>query len=207
MKKTIVIIVSLLMSLGYLRAQFTVAGEGIYIMPVGGFSGWFDRHYSGTLYLGQVRQGNSFLLGRIEFYKFYKENVGKLYYKDLNLELKVYGVGAEYRHSLFDVYFLNFYGVVGSGLYRWFGLRGEYFFKDSVGNVYDYVAERRYQEWSAGFWGGTGVEFKIAKGLSLNLNARYQIIVGEMWQTLVLRLEQASGFQWLGVQAGMQVKF
>ena len=33
------------------------------------------------------------------------------------------------------------------------------------------------------------------------------VIVGEMWQTLILRLEQTSGFQWLGIQTGLQVKF
>jgi opacity protein-like surface antigen len=207
MRKIFTIIALTLISLNYSYAQLTVAGEGIYIIPVGGFSGWFDKHYSGTIYLGQVRGKNSFLFGGIEFYKFYKENEDKLYYKDLNLELKIYGVSAEYRHSLIDFYFVNLYGVLGTGLYRWFGLRGEYSIRDSVGNVIDYVAERRYQDWSAGFGGGVGVEFKIVKNLSLNLNARYKIIVGEMWQTLVLRLEQASGFQWLGIQAGLQVKF
>ncbi|CUT05431.1 hypothetical protein [Candidatus Kryptobacter tengchongensis] len=189
------------------QAQFSIATEGIYIVPVGGFSGWFDNHYSGTIYIGQVNHGNSFISGRVEFYRFYRENTKKLFYKDLNLELKLYGVGAEYRYSILRFNFLNFHGIIGTGVYRWFGLRGEYFFKDSAGNVIDYIAERRYQDWSAGFWGGGGVEVRVMKNLSLNLSTRYQIVVGEMWQTLALRLEQASGFQWIGIQAGAQVRF
>lgn len=189
------------------QAQISIATEGIYIVPVGGFSGWFDKHYSGTIYIGRLSQENSFVSGRVEFYKFYRENTKKLFYKDLNLELKLYGIGVEYRHAFLKFYFLNFHGVIGTGLYRWFGLRGEYFFKDSEGNIIDYISERRYRDWSAGFWGGGGVEMRVMRNLSLNLSARYQIIVGEMWQTLALRLEQASGFQWVGIQAGAQVRF
>ncbi|MCX7761457.1 MAG: hypothetical protein N2252_01320 [Candidatus Kryptonium sp.] len=206
MKRGTIILILVLVSSLASYSQFSAGVEGIYILPIGGFSGWFDRHYSGTVYIGQANQENSFVAGRIEYYKFYRENTDKLYYKDLSLELKIYGLGAEYRHSVYRVYFLNFYGVIGAGLYRWFGLRGEYYFKDSSGNVIDYVAERRYQDWSGGFWGGGGMELKVIRNLSLNLSARYQIVVGEMWQTLALRLEQASGFQWLGVQAGVQIK-
>jgi len=199
------IVASFLSSVSF--AQFSILVEGIYIQPVGGFSGWFDKHYSATIYLGQVKKSGSFLSGRVEFYKFYRENKDKLFYEDLNLELKVYGAGVEHRESLVNFGFVNFYALVGAGIYRWFGVRGEYFFKDSVGNVIDYISERRYQDWSAGFWGGGGVELKVLKNLSFNLNGRYQIIVGEMWQTLALRLEQASGFQWIGGQAGIQIKF
>lgn len=187
-------------------SQFSFSLEGVYIQPVGGFSGWFDRHYSGTIYAGEVKNG-SFLAGRFEFYRFYRENMDKLFYKDLELELKVYGLGVEYRQMLEKFYFVNFYALLGAGIYRWFGVRGEYFFRDSTGNVIDYISENRQQDWSAGFSGGLGVGINVLKNLSINLNARYQIIVGEMWQTLALRLEQASGFQWIGVQAGVQFRF
>lgn len=206
MRKFLFFVVSLFI-VSTSHAQFSVSAEGIYIQPVGGFSGWFDKHYSGTIYFGRVGENGSFLSGRVEFYRFYKENKDKLFYKDLNLELKIYGAGIEHREPLIKFGFVNFYGLVGAGVYRWFGLRGEYFFKDSAGNVIDYIGERKYQDWSAGFWGGGGIELRFLKSLSLNFSGRYQIIIGEMWQTLALRLEQASGFQWLGVQAGVQIKF
>ncbi len=195
-----------LIPISFAFAQFSTSIEAVYIQPVGGFSNWFNSHYSGTIYVGGVEDGG-FISGKLEFYKFYRENTKKLFYKDLKLELKIYGLGVEYRHTLWKFYFVNFYGLLGTGIYRWFGVRGEYFFRDSVGNIIDYIDENRQQDWSAGFCGGFGVGINVFKNLSLNLNARYQIIVGEMWQTLALRLEQASGFQWVGAQAGVQVKF
>ncbi len=196
----------ILIPISFSFAQFSSSIEAIYIQPVGGFSNWFDSHYSGTIYIGQARDGG-FIAGKLEFYKFYRENTKKLFYKDLELELKIYGLGVEYRHTLGKFYFVDFYGLLGTGIYRWFGVRGEYFFKDSEGNIIDYIDANRQQDWSAGFCGGFGIGVNVLKNLSLNVNARYQIIVGEMWQTLALRLEQASGFQWVGAQAGIQVKF
>ncbi len=150
-------------------SQFSFSPEMIYIQPVGGFSGWFKNHYSGTLYIGEMRDG-SFIGGRFGYYKFYRENTDKLFYKDVDLELKIYGAGVEYRQRLLKFHFVNFYALIGTGIYRWFGVRGEYYFKDSSGNVIDYVPENRQQDWSAGFSGGFGFGINVFKNRSVSNN-------------------------------------
>jgi hypothetical protein len=182
--------------------QWKVAAAYEFVKPVGSLSKWFKP--ASTYYLSVGKQTSEYLLVEaktdIIFYR--RENEDDLYYSNIDLELEIYGLCVQANYDLLrtDNRFVPTL-IGGIGLYRWFGNRGEYMLPEVI------VPARSQQDWSWGFQIGAGVDFFIARNIALSINGYYQLIVGELWPALALRLENVSGFQSLNGAIGLTVFF
>ncbi len=182
--------------------EWRLSGGGAYLVPIAGLSERFDPQFAFAVGLGKQRDDRWLWGGRIEFVRFNRENTEKLFVKNVPLKLEIYGgtVEAQYglassRHSLRP-------HLIGSaGIYRWFSTHGAY--QDSAVAL----SEFKQKDWSWGFGGGLGVEYQFLKSIMLFAETRYQMIIGELWPTLAVRLENVSTFQWVAINLGMKMQF
>jgi len=182
--------------------EWCVGGGGAYLLPLGALSSRFKPQATFALGLGQQIDERWFWGARAEVIQFADENTKKLYAKHLQMELQIYGGAVEAHYGLMAArQSVRPYLLGTVGVYRWFSTRGAY--RDSSVTL----PEFKEQDWSWGFGGGVGVEYVVLRALALSIDARYQLIVGELWPALAVRLENVSGFQWLSLNAGIRFHF
>jgi hypothetical protein len=62
-------------------------------------------------------------------------------------------------------------------------------------------------QWSAGFSGGLGTEIYVLPAAALNVGVTYSLVMGELWPTLALGLENVSTFHYVTGGIGLRYYF
>ena len=105
---------------------------------------------------------------------------------------------------------------VGFGFYNWENSRGKYndsLFVRSVvsGNLIKVadlaVPENRQTDWSGTLNLGCELNVKMINPVWLTLGADYKLIIGELWPSLDLDLENVSGMQFVSFRGGVRINF
>lgn len=179
-----------------------VAIQHQYVNPIGSLSNWFKPASTFSLSVGKQTSERWAWKVKSEIIQYRKENSEELYHKDLELELAIYGASAQASYKLIKTtsIFQPFL-TGGAGVYRWFGHRGAYQLSEVL------VLKRDQDDWSWGFNFGAGLNIFVVRNLAITLESNYQIIIGELWPALALRLENVSGFQSLNGTIGLMIFF
>jgi len=180
-----------------------ISAQYQYAIPISSLGKWFKPTPSSfSLSLGKFTSEQWFWEIKAEMIQYLDENSDKLYYDDLDLKLEIYGIGVQSKYFLFQNQSrFQPYATGSAGIYRWFCHRGEYQLEDRL------VPQRDQNDWSWGFSFGIGSDFFVFKKLALSTKVDYQIIIGELWPALALRLENVSGFQCMKASVGVLFYF
>jgi len=217
-----------------LEAQNKINSAGVaasYYVPVGSLSVRFLPAFSGNVFYGYKTSDAWELFSMIEYISFQEENRERLTIKrkvnigggevtrvfdipKLEMHLKIYGASANGSYRLFGNNFMKSNIIFGFGIYRWEGFRSAYFDTlriDTLGITYDAVILQvpalKQLDWSGGFNVGMNLSAKIIDPIWFDVSASYKVIIGELWATLNLDLENVSAFQMVELKAGVRVKF
>lgn len=180
--------------------RWTLSGSISYAQPSGTLNSFFKASEIYGFELGQFTQEDLLWELKLEVIKFDKPNLNKLnpLINDISLNLDIYGASAQATYYPFDV--TNWWRpyITGSlGVYRWYYKRGGHYAIGEANSIdtTHYVNPFNLSDWSAGFSLGGGIDFKVIYNLTVYTDIRYNIIVGEIWQTLSLDLDNVSSMQ------------
>jgi hypothetical protein len=221
---------STIFSLAQDKIYFAGVG-GSYLIPTGTLSQRFQPAAGMSLFYGYRSSINWEWYGKFEYINFNKENREKLKLKrnvnlggievirefdllKLQMDLKIFGISVNANSKLFE------YGIFqgdlnfGFGIYRWESFRSEYFDTlrvDTLGKTYDAVILKvpslKQLDWSGGFNFGINLSAKIFEPIWLDFSVSYKAIIGELWATLDLDLENVSVFQTYDIRLGLKARF
>jgi hypothetical protein len=108
------------------------------------------------------------------------------------------------------------HAVIGFGFVNWVHTRGAYYdslFVDSASTGHLVkaadlaVPANRQGDWSGTVNLGLDVAVKMVDPLWLVAGVDYKLIVGELWQTLDLDLENVAGMQFVAIRVGLRAEF
>jgi hypothetical protein len=211
-----------------------VAGAGVvYNLPVGSLQYRFNGSPGVMIFAGQEVSSNWTWVGKLEYFELTKVNESKLtktvniqegtatnqYQVKLNklsMKLKAAGLTAEAILNLARFSPIEAKAHVGFGFYNWDSFRSKYndsLFARSVvsGNLIKVadlaVPENRQTDWSGSLNLGCDLNVNLIDPVWITLGADYKLIIGELWQTLDLDLENVSGIQLLSFRAGVRISF
>lgn len=217
------------------RAQTVVAGAAaVYHLPVGTLADRFQGATGIMVYAGRQVGSDWTWIGKAEYVELNKLNTGKLL-KQVNVQigrtvrqqtfplprltmnLKALSLMAEAQYSVIQAPFLETHLNFGFGFTNWKHVRGAYYdslFADTsttgsprLINVATLaVPEITQMEWSGTINLGIEATFRILPPVSVTVGAEYKLMIGELWQTLALDLENVSGMQSIGIRAGLRVE-
>lgn len=215
------------------QEQSTVLGGGVvYQLPLGSLHDRYLPVTGGMVFAGIEVTPHVTWIGKIESAEFSTMNssalkksvmVGsgttaqeyKLPLPKLTMNLKTIGVAAEAQMSLLRSDLLDANGVIGFGFTHWINTRGEYydslFINDASSGMMVKVAElavpvNRQEDWSGTFNLGIELSAAVVDPIWIYVGAEYKMIVGELWQTLDLDLENVAGMQFVSLRAGLKAK-
>lgn len=231
--KQILLIVLLLAAAGASAQDKSVVitARGSYLLPVGALGDRFRGGYGGSIDIAPV-QDSPVWSGSFEYVKFSRGNEDKFVITrpirrdsltqqrdtvqgkivGLRTSLEVFGAAANITYDVWLTSWSTLKLGAGFGFYFWKGTRGA--FADTIRGTAAWgpvvvatpnVPELKQEDWSGGFNAGFDLSVFIAPPLSLQLGARYKLIVGELWPTLALDLENVSTFQMLDLRAGISI--
>ena len=211
-----------------------VAGAGVvYNLPAGSLHSRFNGSIGGMIYAGKEINANWTWIGKFEYFELANLNESKLtktvsiqeggvtqrYQVPLNklsMKLKAAGFTAEAILNLMRLSSFETNAHVGFGFYNWDNFRGKYndslFVRSNVsGNLIKIanltVPENRQTDWSGTLNFGCDLNVKAADPVWITLGAEYKLIIGELWQSLDLDLENVSGMQLISLRAGVRIHF
>jgi len=233
MKRTILLQILILFSMNlFAQDKIYFAGEsGSYFIPVGSLSYRFKPDGGFSLFAGYKSSESWEWFGKFEYLSFMKENRDKLKLKrnvnlggseeilefdlpKLETDLKIYGLSANANAKILDFDFFKSDLTFGFGIYRWESGRSGYFDTLRVersGVTYDAVILKvpplKQLDWSGGFNVGINLSTKIIDPIWFEVNANYKAVIGELWATLDLDLENVSVFQMYEIRAGLKARF
>ena len=235
MKKVLfsLIFISLFSQISYSQSEMWIVGaNSTYNIPLGNLANRMEANLGGIIYAGKKLNSGWTWVGKFEYLKLNKVNKDKMFkfvksdvdgtpedYKFdlpyLKMDLTVAGLSAEARYNLLTTSFIEANLNFGFGFYYWEHFRSGYqdsLFITSAGNnnplLVEYldVPPLRQKDWSGGINLGADINILIFDPVSLNFGFNYKIIIGELWPTLSLNLENVSGMQFFDVRAGFHVK-
>jgi hypothetical protein len=140
---------------------------------------------------------------------------------DLSMDLTVAGISANAKYNIIKTGFFEGNVEAGFGMYRWTGHRSgldsvsvdtsssknvKKYYNLLKNGVFTNVPPSHQQDWSGGFNLGAELVFHISEPVSLTIAGNYKNIIGELWPTLELNIENVSTFQMLECRAGLRVK-
>lgn len=205
--------------------------SGSYLIPTGSLTSRFSTAGGLNFFYGYKSSERWEWFGKIEYLNFNKENREKLKIKrnvnlggtevtrtfelpKLETDLKIYGASANANARVLDYSFLNGDITFGFGIYRWESFRSSYFDTlrvDTMGVTYDAVILKvpalKQLDWSGGFNFGVNLSTKIIDPIWFEVNANYKAVIGELWATLDLDLENISVFQMYEIRIGLKARF
>jgi hypothetical protein len=212
--------------------QTTVIGGGlVHELPLGSLHGRFLGSNGGMVYAGVEIDPHLTWIGKIEYVEFSTINssalkksvtVGqgtnaqkyKLPLPKLTMNLKTASVTAEAQLSFLRSDVLESNGVIGFGFTNWVNTRSEYYDSLFVSNTSTGTMEKvaalavpanRQEDWSGTFNLGLELSAKIVDPVWITVGVDYKMIVGELWQTLDLDLENVAGMQFITIRSGIHV--
>lgn len=228
---TLLLIASACITLIYPQnKRFVVTAGGSYLAPIGTLGDRLKPTTGGSIGFGQEAGNTWTWIGKFEYFKFSKVNQEKLFIKrkittdnvekeytipipDLVMDLEVGGVSANAIIKVADYKFITANVNIGFGIYNWRSMRSAYY--DSLYVVGDSssmifagyldVPAKEQMDWSGGITAGVTIDVNIYEPVWLTFGANYKVIMGELWPTLKLDLENVSGFQMGEVHAGLKV--
>lgn len=204
---------------------------GSYLIPTGTLASRFKPAGGIDFFYGYRSSERWEWFGKLEFINFNKENREKLKIKrnvnvgggevtktfdlpKLETYLKIYGASVNANSKILDYGFFKSDLTFGFGIYRWESFRSSYFDTlriDTLGNTYDAVILKvpalKQLDWSGGFNAGMNLAVRIIDPLWFIINANYKAVIGELWATLDLDLENISVFQMYEIRVGLVAKF
>lgn len=131
----------------------------------------------------------------------------------LTMDLNTTSVTAEAHLGLFRMGEVNANGIIGFGFTNWIYSRGAYndslFANDpSTGSPVKVAAlavpALRQEDWSGTVDLGIEITGPLVGPVDFTCGAGYKLIVGELWQTLDLDMENVAGMQFLSLRAGLK---
>lgn len=218
--------------IGFTQDKFNFFGiSGSYFIPTGSLTSRFSPAGGVNLFYGYKTSDKWEWFGKVEYINFNKENREKLKIKrnvnlggsevvrtfdlpKLETDLKIYGASANANYKVLDFQLFKSDLTFGFGFYRWESFRSGYFDTlrvDTLGITYDAVVLQvpalRQLDWSGGFNVGLNLSTKIIDPIWFEVNANYKAVIGELWATLDLDLENISVFQMFEIRLGLKARF
>jgi hypothetical protein len=233
MKRTILLQILILFSMNlFAQDKIYFAGEsGSLLIPAGSLTYRFKPDGGISFLAGYKSSENWEWFGKLELINFTKVNRDKLKLKrnvniggaeeivvfdlpKLEAELNIYGLSANANAKVLDFDFFKSDLTFGFGIYRWESSRSGYFDTlrvEKSGITYDAVILKvpplKQLDWSGGFNVGINLSTKIIDPIWFEVNANYKAVIGELWATLDLDLENVSVFQMYEIRAGLKARF
>lgn len=234
MIKTKIILFALVIFSSTLFSQnnkFIAGATPVYNLPVGTLADRLNGDIGFMFYAGKQISDSWMWIGKFEYFKLSDVNSDQQFVtiqsdvlgnleeyrfelSNLQMELTVAGFTAEAKYNVFTTDILNVDVNLGFGFYYWEHFRESYndsLFVDTTGQGDLVLIETievpslTQNDWSGGINIGTDFNFLIFDPIFINLSANYKIIVGELWPTLSLNLENVSGLQFLDFRAGLRL--
>lgn len=218
--------------IGFTQDKLNFFGiSGSYFIPTGSLISRFSPAGGVSLFYGYKTSDKWEWFGKVEYINFNKENREKLKIKrnvnlggtevvrtfdlpKLETDLKIYGASANANYRVLDFQLFKSDLTFGFGIYRWESFRSGYFDTlrvDTLGITYDAVVLQvpplRQLDWSGGFNVGLNLSTKIIDPIWFEVNANYKAVIGELWATLDLDLENISVFQMFEIRFGLKARF
>lgn len=186
--------------------RYGVLIEGQFVQPTPQLSDRFGSLVTGAVGVGRWADETTYWEARLQRFAFRKGNVAlvpdttrpAIDLDSLELSLDIFGGGLFVHRRVGRLGALRPYASAGAGLYRWTDTRGAY--RAEQVNV----PEERRGQWSAGFHAAVGTEFYVMPRIAFNAALDYTIIMGELWPTLRLGLENVSTFQFATARVGLR---
>lgn len=208
--------------------------EGSMLAPVGSLADRFNGTVSGAISFGYKTNDAWTWYGKLEYFKFDKLNAEKLHIdrkvlvgvsnvlyraplSGLKMDLTVAGLSANAKYNLVNSKYFDTNLDLGFGIYRWLNHRSGL---DSVTidtsytssehkyfNLLKNVPSSHQQDWSGGFNIGAEFVFHIIDPLSITIAGNYKNVLGELWPSLALDIENTGSFQMLEYRAGLRLQF
>lgn len=201
-------------------------------IPFGSLSSRFEHTFGGSFFFGKQVSEKWTWFGKVEYFKFDKLNEEKLVVKrdvligsqvqnftiplnQLKMSMEIFGVSANADLNVLRTKIFEGNVNFGFGIFWWRNFRETFddslFIKDDNGNdvFADYikVPELTQGEWSGGFNAGANVAVMVIDPVWITFGANYKVIVGELWATLALEMENVSTFQMFDTRVGIKVNF
>ena len=211
----------------------TVIGAGAaYELPLGTLHDRFLASNGGMVYAGVEITPRLTWIGKFEYAEFGTMNSSmlkktvtvvqgtsaqqyKLPLPKLTMNLKTAAVTAEAHLSILGTDGLESNGVIGFGFTNWVNTRSQYYDSLYVSDAATgtpvkaavlAVPANRQEDWNGTFNLGIELSAKVIDPVWFTLGADYKMIVGELWQTLDLDLENVAGMQFISIRAGLKAK-
>ncbi|MCX6151181.1 MAG: hypothetical protein NTX22_11695 [Ignavibacteriales bacterium] len=219
------------------KNTFIAGASGSLYFPVSLLSSRYKSTVGGEIYLGQSISESWTWTGNLEYFKFDKVNEGRLFitrsvsfYENgksiekafniplskLVMELEIAGLSAQATYKVYETNMIKANIGFGFGVYRWKNVRDAYndsMFVDTSGTGGKKLAEvlkvpsNTQVDWSGGFNLGASIEVKLFEPVWLKLSGDYKTIIGELWQTLSLDMENVSTLQMFQIKLGVLARF
>ncbi|MGE5353740.1 MAG: hypothetical protein ACM3P0_16765 [Acidobacteriota bacterium] len=213
--------------------QLIFGAEGAYYKPVGTLNERFKPTNGGAFYLGLQTSEKWTWLVKGEYLKFDKINPERLSLnrtvtvdgtdrevtfpmEKLKMRLEIAGFGLDTKYNLIRTGLFETNVDAGFGFYRWT------FHRDGLDSLSADVASNSgsktvyysmkkalpisQQDWSGGFNAGVEVIITPFYPVALSFSASYKNIVGELYPSLELDMENISTFQMFDLKAGIRIK-
>lgn len=202
-----------------------------YLVPIGTLSNRFIPTSGFSIFYGYKTSSKWHWQGRLEYFSFSKENRKRLNIRrkltlqdqeqifefplpKLDMYLNAFGLSASANYYFYNKSGLRLCLDLGFGIFRWESFRSEYFdtLRVTYGEkTYDavilQVPSLKQLDWSGGFNLGFSSDILIFNPIWLNISTNYKAIIGELWATLNLDLENISVFQIYEVSASLKFFF
>jgi hypothetical protein len=211
--------------------SFIIGADANYNLPLGTLSERLKGAFGGIVYAGKKVSDSWTWTGKLEYFKLTKVNKDKRFktieaeiggeissytfpLPNLKMDLTVAGLLAEAKYNLLKTEIFTTDVNIGFGFYFWEHFRSSYFDSlkvDTSGSGNFVLVEElkvpslRQKDWSGGI--NLGVDFNVLlfDPLWMNLSGNYKLIIGELWPTLELNLENVSGLQFIDFRAGIRL--
>jgi hypothetical protein len=219
-----------------LRAQVrpAIVGAGtVYNLPIGSLHDRFLGSFGGMAYAGGEVSSQWTWVGKFEYFELNTLNTDALHktvtlgqgtaaehyavpLTKLTMKLTAASLTAEAMLNLLRGPSVESHAVVGFGFVNWVHTRGAYYdslFVDSAATGHRVktndlaVPAIRQADWNGTFNVGMDIAVKVADPLWFVAGVDYKLIVGELWQTLDLDLENVAGMQFVSFRIGLRAEF
>lgn len=215
------------------KFNFIAGAEASYLLPRATFGERFKPSNGFNIYFGKQFNEKLSWVGRIDHFSFREENREKLNLTrkltvnnaersftvplpKLEMEFDATGIIANGKYHLFSNSSFKTNLEFGFGIYYWVFYRKDYYEQilvDTSGNgdmtvlTNLAVPPSRQIDWSGAVNFGFEQNVLIINPVWFVVAANYKMIIGELWPTLAIDLENVSGIQMFDIRAGFRAEF